>query len=186
MTTLRQAGLCIAFILSGPTCDAEGEQVVKVMDGIVIPRVSLEKAPLEEAVDFARFKSVEFDPSPAPYKGVGIIICHPQKREKPDTETGGPGDAPTADPGSRTITYTAKKVTLTTLLIEIAKQAQLDLHITTVAIVFCSPGQQPFPNDYAENDRIVRTLYKVRPTVPAKPADKAPAEVQPSTPMSKP
>lgn len=169
MRSLLQAGLCLAFMLSGPTCGAAADRVVEVMDSIVIPRVSLEKVSLEEAVDWARFRAMEVDPAPAPYKGAVNITCISPKNKKPDTETGVPGDPQTDDLGSRTITYAADKVTLTALLIEFAKQAQLDLHITTVAIVFCGPGRQPDTDDNPKYNKIVRTLYKVPAKAPKKP-----------------
>lgn len=86
----------------------------------------------------------------------------------PDTEKGGLADPPTDDLGKGTITFAAEKVTLTALLIEIAKQAQLDLHITPVAIVFCAPGQQPDTDGNPMYNKIVRTLYKVPAVAPRK------------------
>jgi hypothetical protein len=159
----------MAFMMSGPMCDAAADRVVQVMDSIVIPRVSLEKITLGEAVDWARFRAMELDPSPAPYKGAVNIVCPPHKNRTPDTEKGGLADPPTDDLGKGTITFAAEKVTLTALLIEFAKQAQLDLHITPVAIVFCAPGQQPDTDGNPMYNKIVRTLYKVPAAAPGKP-----------------
>ena len=148
--------------------DGAGEWIVANLDRIVIPTVDCEDASVEEIIDFARLRSSELDPESAKGPtGVSFIICRPKNRE------GDPVPALTKekDPGARQINYIAKNVTLTKLLIEIGRQAHLDVHVTDVGIIMCTPGHPPFPNAMAQKGEITKTLYRV--PQPTEPEDKA-------------
>jgi len=147
-------------LLIPPACiaGAPGDAVMAQLDRIVIPMVALHDIPLEEAVDFVRFQSAQLDREPQPAsKGVSILINQPERKEvAASTELGGGGNGQ----GIR-INYDARSVRVTDALAEIARQAQLDLYVTSVGIVICPKAQAPFPNAKAERGEIWQTLYKV-------------------------
>jgi hypothetical protein len=58
------------------------------------------------------------------------------------------------------INYQARNVSVTTVLIEIAKQAKHDLYLTSAGVIFCPPGNAPFPNKLAKKGLIWDVLHK--------------------------
>jgi hypothetical protein len=126
---------------------------------IRIPVVRFERVSVEEAVDFARMRCIECDPGEDPTrKGVSMLILKP--RREPEPADGELGLGATPERERVRIDYHARDVPLTTLLVEIARQARLDLHITSVGIVFCPKGRMPFPNFKAKEGEVYETLHR--------------------------
>jgi hypothetical protein len=159
-TALAIAMVCSLF--SAAHCAEKGApRIVAILNGIVIPKVDFDDVSVEEAVDFARMRSVELDPDPDPTRrGVGLMIWN-FRWTKPSSNESSLDLWTDREPGGRRISYQAQNVTLTTLLMEIGKRARLNVHITSMAIVFCPPGKVPFRWDSGGRKEIYQTLYEV-------------------------
>ncbi len=149
-----------------------GQTILKRLNTIVIPKIDFEDTSMEEALDFVRRRSIEMDPDEDPnMRGVSIWLAKPGAPEAGD---GADFTNRAEDPGAIRINYAIENVSLPTLLVEMAKKARLDLHITSRGIAFCSPGKQPFPNPKETEVTIIKTLYVV--PAPNKPATESKPE----------
>lgn len=132
---------------------AEADRIVAkrraFLDSIVFPKVNFQKNDLQECRDFVWGRTFELDDKEVDLskKGVTILIPHDlvqfKKMHVPE------------------INYRANSITLTNLLIEIARQSNLDVYTTSVGVVFCLPGKSPFPNAKASKGEMWETIYRV-------------------------
>ncbi len=127
------------------------------LDRIILGFAPFKKTTLTESRNFVLSRSRELDTDTLDprKKGAVIIIIPPvpiKDRLKPDK----------VDPVL--ITYKARKVSVTNVLIEIAKQGKHDLYLTSTGVVFCPIGRAPFPNRYAKKGRVIDTLHKHKVT----------------------
>lgn len=134
---------------------AASDFIIAKLNKIVIPVIELNDLSVDEAVDFIRFRSSELDPEPDPAKrGVSMLITrgHPAAAES----------TPMVKPPAR-INYRARKVSFLTALSEIARQAGLDVYITSGGIVLCPLGADPFPNGKADRGDVSLKLPTATP-----------------------
>ncbi len=124
----------------------------KQLDSIILGAAHLEKTTIAGSRNFVLSRSRELDSELDPSKKGAVIIIIPTEPITPKLKAD--KKAPIL------ITYHARKVSVTKVLIEIAKQGKLDLYITSTGVVFCPIGKAPFPNRYAKKGDILDVLYK--------------------------
>lgn len=145
---------------SRQTPDSDEHPVVTKLNQIVIPKVDFSETPIEEAIDFARMRSIQLDPEEDPTrKGISFILRIPKQEGELERE-GELGFAPIEPTRTRTITYKADDVRYLDLVAEIARQAALDAYLTSVGIMVVPEDQPPFPNAKAKEGEIWKTLRK--------------------------
>lgn len=132
--------------------------IVAKLDKIVIPKIDIDGASIEEAIDFARVCSIRYDPErDSEYLGVSFIVRH--SRAGQDEESDGyTGIGIDGTARTKTITYVAENVRLLDLVREIARQCGLDSYLTSVGIVFVPEGAPPFPNAKADKGDVWEIL----------------------------
>lgn len=146
---------------------ARGETVVAKkkadLDRIEIPVVKFDNKSIKEAIDFAWSRAVELDnlTLESGKKGVSISVRFPGQ-VYPAFQPLKPTPLDKAD--TVKINYQAREVTLTKLLIDIAKRAGFDLYTTDAGVVFCPPASSPFPNSYADKGAVWEVLFKTEET----------------------
>jgi len=151
------AALCFssALLLAAPETRIAAKERVS-LDQIVIPMVWFDDYDLEECLDFAWARAIELDTleMEPKLKGISIVIrgTSPEKDWK--------GRKLPEDLKDVRIQYHAKAVTLTKLLQEVAKQAKLNLYTTSIGVVFCRPGNSPFPHNIEPKGQVWETLFK--------------------------
>lgn len=116
---------------------------------IVFPSISLKERTLEQTIDLLRKKSVEFDGDPDPSKRGVTFVLVPQNT----ADTGAGGLQTTATK----INYDGSEVTLSTVLKEIFSPTY-DVYVTSVGIVICPKGTEPFPNPKASTGEILEKI----------------------------
>ena len=138
--------------------------VVVKLDRIVVPRVDMVDATVEEALEFARFSSFRHDPDrDTAFRGVSFI----QRQSRSDQIEEPDGYRSIGiDPSTQTkrVTYAAENIRLLELVGEIARQASLDSYLTSVGIVFVPEGSDPFPNAKADNGDVWKVLRQSQST----------------------
>ena len=132
--------------------------VIAKLEQIVIPQVNIDGATIEEAVDYARICSIQYDPeSDVEYRGVSFLERRP--RVDPDSEPDGyRGIGVDESAQTRTMIFAASDVPLLDFVGEIARQGALDAYLTSVGIVFVPEGSSPFPNAKAQDGDIWKVL----------------------------
>ncbi|MCW1926249.1 hypothetical protein OKA05_27090 [Luteolibacter arcticus] len=151
-----------------PPVAVEENSVVAFLNRIVIPKVEISDAEVEEAFDFARSLASKHDPDQL--GGVSMIIGSSRHAGEEDDAA-----VPDAEAGERKINYTAENIRYLDLLAEIARQGRMDAYLTSVAIIVIPEGQQPFPNAKAAEGEIWKTLRST-PAAPRKPVSPADGE----------
>ncbi|MES2997685.1 MAG: hypothetical protein V4733_12845 [Verrucomicrobiota bacterium] len=124
--------------------------LIAKLDRIVIPKIEIDGATIEEAVEFARMSSIQYDPErDTTLRGVSFIVPSPRVAEdgEPDEYRGIGIDDPAQ---MKTMTYSAKNVRLLDFVREIARQGEMDAYLTSVGIIFVPEGSAPFPNAKVE------------------------------------
>ncbi len=142
--------LCATLALaSGKEADQAVAKRRNFLDSIIIPKIHFQSNDLQECRDFAWGRTFELDNTEADLKkkGVTILIPHDLDQFKRLHVS--------------EINYRANNITLTNLLKEIARQCDLDVHTTSVGVVFCLPGKSPFPNAKASKGETWETIYRV-------------------------
>jgi hypothetical protein len=129
----------------------------RFLDRIVVPIVEFDDSTLQHAVDFAWSRAVELDQPQR--RGVSISIRFPSGAVYPRR------NRRKFDRQERTdeivFSLHAVKITLTELLVQIARRSRFDLYTTSAGVVFCPPGSPPFPNFYAKNGEVWEKLFTV-------------------------
>ncbi|MBX3742930.1 MAG: hypothetical protein KF712_18240 [Akkermansiaceae bacterium] len=109
----------------------------------------VEESTLSDALDKLK-KRVEESTAESPLPGASplVIILVP-----PAPVAGDPGNHPPL-----TVSYDGTKVTLDTILREIARTANQDVFLTSAGVVVTPKGMPPFPNPEGEKGEIFRKL----------------------------
>jgi|GEM_PF-2428336 len=135
----------------------------KQLDRIILEVVHLKKDTIIDSRNYVLSRSRELDLEIDPSKKGAVIIIIPTEPINPKLKTD------KEDP--ILITYHARKVSVTKVLIEIAKQGKHDLYLTSTGVVFCPIDKAPFPNRYAKKGVILDTLHKHKIALEPKPAN---------------
>lgn len=154
--------LCLAFfacerpqvvvsVAAEQQADA-GNDIVARLEKIVIPVIEFEEVTVEEVIDFLRMRSFELEPGEPERIGVSWIV---------NSAGGVPGTEAANSPAK--IRYRARNVVLLTALEEVARQAHLDVYLTTVGIVICRAGAPPLSVGNMEGAEILKTLHQESP-----------------------
>lgn len=133
--------------------NGERAKTYEQLKKIIIPQCVYEKSSLVEALAHVFSRTLELDaaePDPSK-KGVSIHVYGP------DFVYSLKGDIP--DPFDKIkINYKARNKTFIEVIQEIAEQANMDLHITSVGVVFCVPGISPVIRDGKPHGKLWKTL----------------------------
>ncbi len=142
----------------GDSAQDGSASIVAKLDKVVIPKIDIDGASIEEAVDFARVCSIRYDPErDSEFRGVSII--ERQSRTNPDEAPDGyRGIGIEGTAQAKTMTYVAENVRLLDFVREIARQGGLDSYLTSVGIVFVPEGAPPFPNAKADTGDVWEVL----------------------------
>ena len=116
---------------------------------IVFPSLSLKERTLEQTIELLQKKSIELDGDPDPTKRGVTFVLVPQN----SADTGAGGLQTTA----AKINYDGSKVTLSTVLREIFSPTY-EVYVTSVGIVICPKGTEPFPNPKASTGEILEKI----------------------------
>ena len=161
--------ILLVLLLSGSCSDYErgvapdGHPVVGRLNRIVIPKVVLTNATVEEAFDYLRQLSMVHDKEPDPARGgISMIVCRPMHTDDHAGDKKVGLDA-SDRVSSEKITYTAENVAYLDLVAELARQAHMDAYLTSIGIMVIPEGQAPFPNSKSEKGEIWMTLRKSVP-----------------------
>jgi hypothetical protein len=100
------------------------------------------------------------DTDPA-MRGVSMLI---RGSRKPGENNDGLDSSNRAQAQVLAINFKAKNITMTDALVQISAKVKLDVYITSVGIVICPQGEQPFPNFKSQKGEVIRKL-----TTPSKP-----------------
>lgn len=112
---------------------------------ITIPVIRLEGVSLGQAVDLLRSRSIELDTVTRDPKLKGTLIHFAHIKLK--------------DVNKITINYSKEDISLKSALVEFAKQAKMDLYLTSVGIVYCPSDKEPFPNTNTQKGEVLETLH---------------------------
>jgi len=123
----------------------KSQEAKSKIESITIPVIRLEKASLDTAVKLLRSRSIELDSSSLDPKKKGILIYVVHQMPEVDVIQ---------------INYSHKQVMLKSALIDIAKQTEMDLYLTSIGVVFCTTDKHPFPNTISDNGEIFDVLFK--------------------------
>ncbi len=141
-----------AQLLSGKLGDRIVPKSHEKLDNIILPLVILQEATIEDSCNFIISRCIETDKETiVNRKGVSIVKV-PSVSDTPKLKS------VKKDPPL--INYQARKISVSKLLIEIAKQSKHDLYLTSAGVVFCPPGKAPFPNELAKKGVVWNVLYK--------------------------
>ncbi len=136
----------------------QGAAFNKFLDELIIPSVSYSKTPFINTAHSAVSRATELDSPINPRdKGMGKFALDKTKRPK---------DCITLPEGlmEMPITYEARNITLRQYLIEIARQAKLDLYITSDGLVFTHPTKESRDKLLSKDKLAVwSTIYSVTP-----------------------
>lgn len=161
--SLRIKIILLSFI-SLDSVNAQADQGAafnKFLDEIIISSVSLtaeDKPTLSTATAVAVSRSIELDNSIDPkQKGMGKFVTDKTKKAKNCVTI--PKDAMNTP-----IAYEARNITLRKYLVEISKQAKLDLYVTSDGLVFAHPNKKS-RDELLSADKLTvwSTIYKVKP-----------------------
>jgi len=138
------------------------DQIVAKLNSIIIPKINLIDAPISEAVDYLKQKSVEQDPD---RKGVNIFLKLDSESStspaKTSSKTESKADSPTAEPQ---VTLSLSQVPLYVALEYISKLTNLKLKIDPYAVSIV-PLAEP-------TDVLITKEYRVPPNfIPLRPLD---------------
>lgn len=118
----------------------------------------MDGASIEEAVDFARVCSIQYDPErDSEFRGVSFVVRYPGAGQKEEAD-GYPGIGIDGTARAQTMSYVAENVRLLDFVREIARQGELDSYLTSVGIVFVPEGGPPFPNAKADRGGVWEIL----------------------------
>ncbi|MFT5905109.1 MAG: hypothetical protein ACI9E1_000700 [Cryomorphaceae bacterium] len=141
-----------AQLLSGKLGDRIVPKIHEKLDNIILPLVILQDATIEDSCNFIISRCIETDKETiANRKGVSIVKV-PSVSDNSKLKT--------VKKNPPLINYQARKISVSKLLTEIAKQSKHDLYLTSAGVVFCPPGKAPFPNELAKQGVIWDVLYK--------------------------
>ena len=121
------------------------------LDQIILNNVALEKKTLEFCINFLNSRAIELDQEINPKKkGVSIVnyLNFNQKRISDLEQIDG-----------ILIDLVFDNVSLTKLLIEVAKQANCDLYVTSKGVIFCNATVPPFTSNKMDSGIIWKKLY---------------------------
>lgn len=172
----NERGTSASDLQDEAVADVTASMVAK-LDRIVIPKVDIDDASIEEAVDFARICSFKYDPERnTEFRGVSFMERRSRANQEEESD-GFPGIGIDGAARGKTMTYAAENVRLLDLVKEIARQGALDCYLTPVGIAFVPEGMPPFPNAKVEKGDVLKVLRRSE-----KNQDEQGAAGQPSAP----
>ena len=134
-----------------------GDDAKKLLEGVRMPVVDFENTSVGEAVDFLRVRTMEMDFERTEKKGISFVERKPRAKEVPV-----PG-YPLSEEEQAVLpmlTYSAKDVTFGGVLREIARQAGLDVYLTTGGLLLRPTGTRAFESEREEAARLVEVIYR--------------------------
>ena len=129
------------------------------LEGVELAQVPFKKekkVSFWEALSYIVSQAIELDPGEFDGKkrGLARFVEHPDRHHK---------DCVVAPEGvdENIIVFVEREVSLLQVVVEIAKQSELDLYTSSAGLVFCRPGQKPQVDRHGEKLVIGSLLYQV-------------------------